>query len=88
MVSVLTRIFGFDDIEMAEDVVQESMYKALQEWPYHGIPDNPSAWLYKVAQIKPLIRCDDIKGLFIRQTTWPVWHSLKKVFQEKLMICF
>jgi len=54
MVSVLTRIFGFNDIELAEDVVQESMYKALQEWPFHGIPDNPSAWLYKVARNKAI----------------------------------
>ena len=41
-------------MELAEDVVQETMYKALQEWPFHGVPDNPSAWLYKVARNKAI----------------------------------
>lgn len=54
MVSVLTRIFGFNDIETAEDIVQETMYKALQEWPFHRVPDNPQAWLYKVARNKAI----------------------------------
>jgi RNA polymerase sigma factor (sigma-70 family) len=54
MVSVLTRLFGFKDMEMAEDVVQETMYKALQEWPFHQVPDNPQAWLYKVARNKAI----------------------------------
>lgn len=54
MVSVLTRVFGFNDIEMAEDIVQETMYKALQEWPFHQVPDNPQAWLYKVARNKAI----------------------------------
>lgn len=54
MVSVLTRIFGFNEIEMAEDVVQECMIKALHEWPFHGIPENPQAWLYKVARNKAI----------------------------------
>jgi RNA polymerase sigma factor (sigma-70 family) len=54
MVSVLTRLFGFKDMEMAEDIVQETMYKALQEWPFHQVPDNPQAWLYKVARNKAI----------------------------------
>jgi len=54
MVSVLTRIFGLNDMELAEDVVQETMFKALQEWPFHGVPENPSAWLYKVARNKAI----------------------------------
>jgi RNA polymerase sigma factor (sigma-70 family) len=54
MVSVLTRVFGFNDIEMAEDIVQETMYKALQEWPFHQVPDNPAAWLYKVSRNKAI----------------------------------
>jgi len=54
MVSVLTRVFGINELEMAEDVVQECMIKALHEWPFHGIPQNPSAWLYKVARNKAI----------------------------------
>lgn len=41
-------------MEMAEDVVQDSLIEALEQWQYHGIPDNPSAWIYKVARNKAL----------------------------------
>src|SRR4029078_7690114 len=45
LVSVLTGIFGLDRLQFAEDVVQESMIRALKTWPYYGIPKNPAAWL-------------------------------------------
>ena len=50
IVSALTRVFGLDRIELAEDVVQEALLKALQQWPYSGIPANPSAWIMQVAR--------------------------------------
>jgi RNA polymerase sigma factor (sigma-70 family) len=50
LVSILTGIFGFDRLQMAEDVVQESLIRALQTWPYHGIPKNPAAWLTQTAK--------------------------------------
>lgn len=54
MTSVLTRIFGIENIELAEDVVQDTLLKALQQWPYRGIPDNPSAWLFRTAKNKAI----------------------------------
>ncbi len=50
MVSYLTRIFGFSRLNLAEDVVQDTLLKALEVWPFHGIPDNPSAWLMRSAR--------------------------------------
>ncbi len=50
LVSVLTGIFGFDRLQLAEDVVQEAMVKALQTWPYYGVPKNPAAWLTQTAK--------------------------------------
>ncbi|MFI5144052.1 MAG: RNA polymerase sigma factor [Ignavibacteria bacterium] len=50
MVSVLTRIFGPDRMEIAEDIVQDTFLKALHEWSFNRIPENPSAWLYRVAK--------------------------------------
>ena len=52
--SVLARIFGIENIELAEDVVQDTLLKALQQWPYRGIPDNPSAWLFRTAKNKAI----------------------------------
>lgn len=53
MIAVLTRIFGIHNLEMAEDVVQEAFLKATQVWKFE-LPDNPSAWLMKVAKNKAL----------------------------------
>ena len=50
VVATLTRIFGPQQIDLAEDVVQETLLKALRQWPYHGIPDNPGAWIMRVAK--------------------------------------
>jgi RNA polymerase sigma-70 factor (ECF subfamily) len=52
MVSVLTRSFGLEHIEIAQDIVSETFLSALDTWPYKGIPDNPVAWLYTVAKNK------------------------------------
>ena len=50
MISTLTRIFGIEHLNRAEDVVQETLARALQTWPYYGIPRNPSAWITQVAK--------------------------------------
>src|ERR1043166_9003996 len=50
LVSVLTGIFGIDRLQLAEDVVQEALARALQTWPYYGIPKNPAAWLTQTAK--------------------------------------
>ncbi|HWA35226.1 MAG TPA: sigma-70 family RNA polymerase sigma factor [Cyclobacteriaceae bacterium] len=54
LVSVLTKIFGPHNLELAEDVVQDTLLKALERWKYGGIPDNPSAWLFTAARNKAL----------------------------------
>lgn len=54
MVSSLTRLFGVENLELVEDIVQETLLKALQQWPYHGIPENPGGWLWKVAKNRAL----------------------------------
>src|ERR1700736_1432111 len=50
LVSVLTGIFGIQRLQLAEDVVQESLIRALRTWPYTGIPKNPAAWLTQTAK--------------------------------------
>ena len=54
IVSVLTRLFGPANLELAEDVVQDSLVEAMEHWQYGGVPDNPSAWLFRVARNKAL----------------------------------
>ena len=54
MVSVLTKIFGAENLETAEDVVQQTFIDAINVWKLKGIPDNPSGWLYRVAKNKAI----------------------------------
>jgi RNA polymerase sigma-70 factor (ECF subfamily) len=50
MVAYMTRLLGPEHLDLAEEVVQEALLKALGNWPYAGIPDNPSGWLFRVAR--------------------------------------
>ncbi len=50
LVAILTRRFGIAHLHLAEDVVQDSLVKAMQTWPYTGVPQNPSAWLLQTAK--------------------------------------
>ena len=40
---------GVRHVEEVEDAVQSALMKALENWAVSGQPDNPSAWLYRVA---------------------------------------
>jgi RNA polymerase sigma-70 factor (ECF subfamily) len=50
MVAYLTRALGAEHLDIAEEAVQEALLKALQTWPYNGVPDNPAGWLFRVAR--------------------------------------
>jgi RNA polymerase sigma-70 factor (ECF subfamily) len=50
MVATLTRIFGIEHLALAEDVVQEALARALQTWPFYGVPNNPAAWIMRASR--------------------------------------
>ena len=50
LVAWLTRIFGPAHLAVVEEVVQDALVKALQQWPYSGVPKNPGGWLFQVAR--------------------------------------
>ena len=54
MVATLTGIFGIEHLTLAEDVVQEALARALQTWPFYGVPRNPAAWLMQTARNRAL----------------------------------
>ncbi len=54
MVAVLTRIFGTENLELSEDVVQDTFLTAVRVWALKGLPDNPSAWLMRAARNKAI----------------------------------
>lgn len=50
----MAKIFGTENLELAEDVVQDTFVAALQNWRLKGVPTNPTAWLFQVAKNKAL----------------------------------
>lgn len=54
MVATLTRVFGPEHLSLAEEVVQEALIAAMQQWTIGGVPDNPRGWLFRVARNRAL----------------------------------
>lgn len=50
--AALLNLFGFNNLQLVEDVIQETFIAAYQKWPYSGIPDDPAAWLIVTARNK------------------------------------
>ena len=56
LIASLVARLGSQQLELAEDVAQEAMLSALSIWPFQGMPDNPAAWLTRVAGNKAIDR--------------------------------
>ncbi|HEY9350893.1 MAG TPA: sigma-70 family RNA polymerase sigma factor [Acidothermales bacterium] len=48
LIAGLARVVG--DVGLAEDLAQDALVAALEQWPESGVPDNPGAWLMAVAR--------------------------------------
>jgi RNA polymerase sigma factor (sigma-70 family) len=54
LVAGLTRMLG--DIDAAEDLAQDALLAALEQWPSDGVPPNPGAWLMLTAKHRAIDR--------------------------------
>ena len=54
MIAALTRCIGAKNLELAETAIQDAFVKALQTWPFEGVPEKPAHWLLKVARNRAL----------------------------------
>src|SRR5688572_2604818 len=77
MAAVLTRIVGIQNLDLAQDLVQDTLLKAINTWKIKGIPENPSAWLYTVAKRKAI---DAIRQ---RKIHHEIESELSKAFQSE-----
>jgi RNA polymerase sigma factor (sigma-70 family) len=90
MVAVLTRVFGFANIEQAEDIVQDTIIRALETWKFGKVPDNPQAWLYRTAKNKAidLIRHQKVKHKIeselapLLKSEYTLVPSMNEMFRE------
>src|SRR3954451_12794208 len=72
LVSVLTGVFGWKNFDLVEEMVQATLLDALQSWRVKGIPDNPSAWIHRVAKNKVL---DTLRRQSIGQRVTREWAA-------------
>lgn len=56
LVASVLRVVGAARLDLAEDVAQEALLAALGSWPFHGVPEQPGAWLRRVARNRALDR--------------------------------
>lgn len=50
--AVLCKVFGIENIGIAEDIASDTFLLAAETWSFKGLPENPTAWLYVVAKNK------------------------------------
>jgi len=91
LIAVLTRIFGIENLELAQDVVQDALVEAIHHWQYKGVPDNPSAWLFRVAKNKAVNQINRNRKkihyssnvIHYLQSKWTVAPALEHFFSEE-----
>ncbi len=74
LVGALTRLTR--DLALAEDLAQDALVSALQQWPRDGVPDNPAAWLMQTAKrraVDSFRRADTL-----RRRTTELRHALER----------
>jgi RNA polymerase sigma-70 factor (ECF subfamily) len=85
LVSVLTRIFGWRNFDLVEDMVQATLLDALEAWSVQ-VPDNPSGWVHRIAKNKILdaLRRDKIGGRVLEE--WAATHSAGEQEIDELFV--
>jgi RNA polymerase sigma factor (sigma-70 family) len=79
LVAVLTRFFGWRNFDLVEEMVQSTLVDALQSWRARGIPDNPSAWVHRVAKNKVL---DSLRRTEIQRRVTLEWAANRPAARE------
>lgn len=90
MVSVLSRLLGLQHIEVAQDIVQDTLLQAMNVWSYGTVPDNPPAWLHRVARNKAIDflrrekRFRDLSPqyAYLLQSEWTLSPTVSQLFLE------
>ena len=71
----LTRALGARHLELAEEATQEALIRAMQRWPFGGVPAEPAAWLHTVAR-------NYARDQMRRSVTWQTMEPALRQFCE------
>jgi RNA polymerase sigma-70 factor (ECF subfamily) len=93
LISVLTRILGPRNLELAEDVMQDAFIAAMRDWDQHGVPENPSAWLLTAARNRAIdaVRRERTRRTFATDlaiyldSEWTLARTVDDAFGENWM---
>ncbi|TSD58025.1 RNA polymerase sigma factor [Aeromicrobium piscarium] len=92
VVATLVRVVG--DLGLAEDLAQDALAEALDQWPGSGIPRNPGAWLTSVAKRRAIDgwrrseRLDDRYRAIGRDLSDTVEHDWEPIRDDVLKLVF
>jgi RNA polymerase sigma factor (sigma-70 family) len=70
------------DVELAEDLAQDALVAALQQWPMTGVPTNPAAWLMTTAKRRGVDHFRRAENL--RRKTEELGHALSEGLEEQV----
>jgi RNA polymerase sigma factor (sigma-70 family) len=73
LIAALARMTG--DVGLAEDLAQEALVAALEQWPEAGVPDKPGAWLMATAKHRGIDRLR--RGKVLERKTSELGHELE-----------
>jgi RNA polymerase sigma-70 factor (ECF subfamily) len=81
MVAVLTRLFGWRNFDLVEDMVQATLADALHAWSMRGVPENSSGWVHRIAKNKIL---DALRREKTAQRVMEEWATARPSRAERL----
>lgn len=93
MIAVLSKLLGLQNLQTAQDIVQDTLLQALHTWPYKGLPVNPAAWLYRAAKNKAIdaLRREKIfrkvqsGHAYLLQSEYTLYPTVTQFFEEEEM---
>jgi RNA polymerase sigma-70 factor (ECF subfamily) len=93
LISILTRLVGPQNLQLAEDVVQEAFIAAMADWTTNGVPDNPPAWLLTTARRRAIdaIRRERTRRTFAADVAkfldseWTLAMTVSEAFDESVI---
>src|SRR5689334_6647859 len=71
------------DVDLAEDLAQDALVAALEQWPAAGLPDNPAAWLMTTAKRRGIDHFRRAENL--RRKTEELGHAHRRGEEEEQM---
>ncbi|MCX6317669.1 MAG: sigma-70 family RNA polymerase sigma factor [Bacteroidetes bacterium] len=90
MIAILSKLVGFQNLETAQDIVQDTLVQAMSVWSFNSIPDNPTGWLHRVARNKAIdyirrekkFRTISPQYAYLLESEWALSSTVHQLFLE------